>query len=127
MLTHVDDKKTADGRVLVLSQSDCTWKGTGLNESILNAIAQDYEPDYDSEQEDGAMEFNSISPDLGIHQSPTLTSMGTIRRAQVNSFNSPYFKHIIHNIIWLLKWILNCSGDYKATFYFIYEIHSRCD
>ena len=67
MLTHVDDKKTAEGRVLVPSQSDCAWKGTGLNKSSLNAIAQVfYEPDYDSEQEDDAIliEFNSISPDL---------------------------------------------------------------
>ena len=131
MLTHVDDKKTADGRVLVPSQSDCTWKGTGSNESSLSAIAQDYELDYDSEQEDDAIEFNSISPDLGIHQSPTMTSTRTIRirRAQVISFNSssPYFKHVIHNTIWLLKWILNRSGDFSATFYFIWEIHSQCD
>ena len=57
MLTHVDDKKAADGRVLVPSQSDCIWKGTGLNRFSLNAIAQDYEPDYDSSKK--MMQYNS--------------------------------------------------------------------
>ena len=43
--------------------------------------------------------------------SPVVKATGPLRRAHVPCINSPYFKFVLNNNLWLIKGTLSISGD----------------